>query len=157
MVGSTESNWRLGDKVYLEQLRVHDRLVRARLREFGGQEIKHTGDGVNDALADAVDAVRCALAVQRDIDAWQRSEPGLALQIRSGLAYGPVIPSGGDFFGLVQSEAARLCSLATPGEVLAIAAVVAGLPAGAALVKALGPSELKGLPDPIEVFHLDEA
>lgn len=157
VVGSTESNWRLGDTVYLEQLRVHDRLVRARLREFGGQEIKHTGDGVNAVFADPVDAVRCALAVQRDIDAWQRSEPGLALQIRSGLAYGPVIPSGGDFFGLVQSEAARLCGLAAPGEVLATAAVVAGLPAGAALVKPLGPSELKGLPDPIEVFHLDEA
>jgi class 3 adenylate cyclase len=46
--------------------------------------------------------------------------------------------------------------MAAPGEVLATAEVVAGLPPDAALVKPLGPSELKGLPAPIEVFRLDE-
>jgi class 3 adenylate cyclase len=154
VVGSTESNARLGDAVYLEQLRIHDRLVRGRLRECAGLEIKHTGDGLNAVFLHRADAVRCALAAQADIDAWHRSEPGLALQIRSGLAYGPVIPSGGDFFGLVQAQAARLSALAGPGEVLATAEVVTGLAAGTVKTASIGYHGLKGLPAPIEVFRL---
>ena len=124
VVGSTAANVRLGDPLYLEQLRVHDRIVRGRLRACHGVELKHTGDGINAAFDEPADAVGCALAVLTDFRDWRAHEPDLALEIRCGLARGPVIPSSGDFYGLVQSEAARLCSLASPGEVLATAAVV---------------------------------
>jgi class 3 adenylate cyclase len=154
VVGSTASNVRLGDALYVEQLRIHDGLVRARLREFGGLEIKHTGDGLNAAFEDTTAAARCALAVQADISAWQHTEPDLALGVRIGLAHGPVIPLAGDFFGLVQSQAARLCALAPPGGLLATAPVVARLSAAEVAVAPLGPHDLKGLPDAIEVFQL---
>jgi class 3 adenylate cyclase len=64
-----------------------------------------------------------------------------------------VIPLSGDFYGLVQSEAARLCSLAAAGEVLATAAVV-GACGPAVAAESLGPHELRGFPLPIEVFRL---
>jgi len=154
VVGSTAANAQLGDALYLEQLRIHDRIVRARLREHRGLEIKHTGDGVNVAFDDPHDAVRCALATLDDIRRWRADEPELALEIRCGLARGRLIPSGGDFFGLVQSQAARLCAQAAPGEVLATADVVEGLDAPDVRVESLGPSPLRGLPAAIEVFRL---
>jgi class 3 adenylate cyclase len=159
VVGSTAANARLGDPLYLEQLRVHDRLVRGRLRECSGAEIKHTGDGLNAVFDDPGDAVRCALAVMADFRAWHRHEPDLALAIRCGLARGRLIPSDGDFYGLVQSEAARLCGLAGPGEVLATAAVVVGGGGGGPGVAAenLGQHALRGFPFAIEVFRLTAA
>ena len=154
VVASTASNVRLGDALYLEQLRVHDRLVRSRLREFGGVEIKHTGDGINAAFDDATEAVHCTLTALDDIAAWRRAEPDLALQVRIGLAHGPAIPSGGDWFGVVQSEAARLCALAEPGEVVVTAEVRARLAASGVALDPLGPQRMKGLPGEIEVFRV---
>jgi class 3 adenylate cyclase len=153
VVGSTVSNARLGDVLYLEQLRVHDRIVRARLDEFRGVEVKHTGDGLNAVFDDRADAMRCALAVMADFRAWNADEPELALQIRCGLAHGSLVPSGGDFFGLVQSEAARVCGLAGADEVLATARVVEDCPPGVTATS-LGRHALRGLPAEIEVFML---
>ncbi|HET6771822.1 MAG TPA: AAA family ATPase [Acidimicrobiales bacterium] len=153
VVGSTVSNARLGDVLYLEQLRVHDRLLRARLDEFRGVEIKHTGDGLNAVFDDRGDAMRCALAAMTDFRVWNEDEPELALQIRCGLAHGSLVPSGGDFFGLVQSEAARVCSLAGAGEVLATARVVEECPHGVTATS-LGRHALRGLPSETEVFML---
>jgi class 3 adenylate cyclase len=154
IVGSTAANARLGDPLYLEQLRVHDRLVRGRLRECRGAEIKHTGDGLNAVFDEPADAVSCALAVMADFRAWSRHEPDLALAIRCGLARGRLIPSDGDFYGLVQSEAARLCGLAGPGEVLATAAVVDGDGGSGVAAESLGQHALRGFPFAIEVFRL---
>jgi class 3 adenylate cyclase len=154
VVGSTAANAQLGDALYLEQLRIHDRLVRARLREFRGLEIKHTGDGLNAAFDHPDDAMHCALAALDDMRRWRVDEPELALQIRCGLARGPLIPSGGDFFGLVQSQAARLCNLAAPGELLATAQVVEGFDSSGVRVDSVGSTALRGLPSAIEVFRV---
>jgi class 3 adenylate cyclase len=154
IVGSTASNAELGDALYLEQLHIHDRLVRARLSEYGGLEIKHTGDGINAAFTDPTDAARAALALLVDFADWQRAEPDIALQVRIGLAHGPVTPAGGDFFGLVQSQAARLCALAPAGSVVATAAVVAHFYGDDVIARPLGAHELKGHPKAIEVFQL---
>jgi class 3 adenylate cyclase len=158
VVGSTAANARLGDVLYLESLRVHDRIVRDRLRELGGDEIKHTGDGVNAIFRHAGDAARCALAIQADLAAWRRAEPDLALEVRCGLARGSLVPADGDYFGLVQSEAARLCALAAAGEVLvsqAVADVLADGRAGAGLtVEPRGRHRLKGLAGDVDVFRV---
>ena len=153
VVSSTATNVRLGDTLYLEQLRVHDRLVRARLKQFRGLEIKHTGDGVNAAFDDPGDAVDCARALAADFEGWNADEPDLAFQIRCGIARGRVIASGGDFFGVVQAEAARFCALADPGEILVTARVVEGCGAGLE-VESRGRHALKGLPTEVEVFRI---
>jgi class 3 adenylate cyclase len=154
IVGSTMTNSRLGDALYLEQLRIHDHLLRARIREFAGKEIKHTGDGLNVAFDDPADAVRCSLAAQHDFARWDETEPDLALQIRCGLASGVLIPSGGDFFGLVQSEAARLCALAVGGQVLVSSAVATTVTSAGLQVEACGARELRGFPSPLPVFRI---
>jgi class 3 adenylate cyclase len=154
IVSSTATNARLGNADYLEQLRVHDRLIRARLRESHGREIKHTGDGFNAVFHDAGEGVRCALAIQGDFRRWTDREPALALRVRCGLARGAAIASGGDLFGLVQSEAARLCAMAAPGEILGSATIALALDARDVRVVSLGGHRLAGLPDESEVFRL---
>jgi len=154
IVGSTAANARLGDALYLELLRIHNRLVRTRLREFGGIEIKHTGDGVNAIFRHAADAVRCSLAIQTDFRSWARDEGDLALQVRCGLARGSLIPAEGDYFGLVQSEAARLCAMADPGEVLAGGRVVQGLDTSDFVAHDLGEHRLRGLQEDMTVLRL---
>jgi class 3 adenylate cyclase len=153
VVGSTAANARLGDALYLESLRAHDRLVRARLAEFGGEEIKHTGDGLNAIFRDATAAARCAVGVLDDVARWQRADADLALGVRCGLARGSLIPASGDYFGLVQSEAARLCALASPGEAWASAAVTDGLAADVVAHHA-GRHRLRGMEGERDVFVL---
>jgi class 3 adenylate cyclase len=155
IVGSTELNARLGDVLYVEQLRIHDRLVRRRLRECHGIEIKHTGDGINALFDEPGPALRCALGLQRDLARWREDDRDLAFAVRCGVARGPVIPEGGDYFGLVQSEAARLCALADAGAVLASGPVVDGLPAADAFVlDDLGIRQLRGLPSATAVYRV---
>jgi class 3 adenylate cyclase len=153
IVGSTMTNSRLGDALYLEQLRIHDHLLRSRVGQFAGKEIKHTGDGLNVAFDDPADAVRCSLAAQQDFARWDETEPDLALQIRCGIASGVLIPSGGDFFGLVQSEAARLCALAAGGQVLVSSAVATNATSAGLQVEPCGTQQLRGFPSPLPVFR----
>jgi class 3 adenylate cyclase len=154
VVASTATNARLGDVLYVEQLRVHDRVCRARVREFHGTEIKHTGDGLNVVFDDAGRAVACALAMQADLRAWAVAEPDLALAIRCGLALGDLVHYDGDLFGLTQSEAARLCALAGPGEVLLSAAVRAAVSDAGLAIEDLGERALRGLPGGARIYRL---
>ena len=68
-------------------------------------------------------AARCALALRAHLARWREGQPGLALGARCGLAHGELLASDGDFFGLVQCEAARVCGEARPVEVVVSEAV----------------------------------
>src|SRR5262245_46357707 len=46
IVDSTMMTTRLGDRMAIELVRAHDALVRRRLNEFSGREVKHLGDGI---------------------------------------------------------------------------------------------------------------
>ena len=46
IVGSTEITARVGDLIATELVRAHDAIVRRALRQCGGREVKHTGDGI---------------------------------------------------------------------------------------------------------------
>ena len=64
--GSTALNDRLGDREYVELLRVHDEIIRRRLAEFDGVEFKHTGDGIGAWFFSVNAALRCGAALARD-------------------------------------------------------------------------------------------
>jgi class 3 adenylate cyclase len=74
--------------------------------------------------------------------------------VRCGLARGSLVPADGDYFGLVQSEAARLCALAASGEVLVSGRVTEGLAGGDLTVEPRGPHRLKGLTEAVDVFRV---
>ena len=51
IVGSTGMTQRLGDAMAMQLVRTHDRIVRTELSAVGGNEVKHTGDGIMASFA----------------------------------------------------------------------------------------------------------
>lgn len=66
--GSTDLRSRLGDDATQAMLRAHAKLVRARLEERGGREIKALGDGFLVAFASARRALAFAVSLQQAVD-----------------------------------------------------------------------------------------
>jgi class 3 adenylate cyclase len=117
IVGSIEMTARLGDRLAAELVRAHDSVVRRRLSESGGREVKHTGDGIMASFAATAAAVECATAIQRDFQLRNRgnSEP---IHIRIGLDCGEPVEDSNDLFGTTVQLAARLCSVASSDQIL---------------------------------------
>jgi class 3 adenylate cyclase len=152
LVGSTEMNLRHGDVAYLELLDRHNSILRRRLRQFDGVELKHTGDGIGSWFSSAAAGCECALAIRDDLAEHNDSHPEAPLFVRFGLALGSPIPHEGDLYGVSMSLAARMCNHASPNEVL-VSADVAHVAAGRRLTfRPLDPIALKGFPDPVPAF-----
>jgi class 3 adenylate cyclase/TolB-like protein len=81
-----------------------------------GRIVKTTGDGMLVEFASAVDAVRCAVDVQRSMA--ERNEavpPERRIQFRIGINVGDIIGDGSDIYGDGVNVAARLEGMAEPG------------------------------------------
>src|SRR5664279_3708423 len=82
--------------------------------EHRGRVVKLIGDGTLVEFGSVVDAVRCALAIQRAVRA--EALPG-GITLRIGVNLGDVIIEGDDIYGDGVNVAARLEPLAPPGGV----------------------------------------
>lgn len=123
IVGSTALTQRLGDAAAMTVLRRHDEAVRDALREWGGREIKHTGDGIMASFTSASRAVGCAIAIQERFVESATSDMDSAIQVRIGISAGEPVTEKGDLFGTAVQLAARLCASADPGGILVSHAV----------------------------------
>ena len=111
----------------------------------GGRLVKLIGDEVMYVAVDPTAACRIAEALLTTFGSAPTLTP------RGGLAFGPVLARGGDYFGPTVNLAARLADQAVPGEVLVNDAVAeaAHRPVGVA-----GRRMLKGFSDPVAVWSL---
>jgi len=152
IVDSTGLTQRLGDDGAMALLEVHDTIVRDALRESGGREVKHTGDGIMASFVSAVAAARCATRIQLALAQCEHDK--IPLQVRIGAAAGEPVENQLDLFGLTVQLAARLCSYAQPEQSL-VSNVVAELCIGKGLTfQDLGEVALKGFAQPIRVHAL---
>jgi class 3 adenylate cyclase len=116
---STEQAVRLGDDRWFEVLGVHNDLIRERLEQFGGAEIKSQGDGFMLTFPSARRAVRFAVAVQQALAAhdWDHDKDGV--RVRIGMHTGEaIVDDEGDLFGKHIIIAARVANLAGGAEIL---------------------------------------
>jgi TolB-like protein/class 3 adenylate cyclase/Flp pilus assembly protein TadD len=100
-----------------ERLKAHLReLVEPKIGEHRGRIVKNTGDGFLAEFPSVVDAVRCAVEVQRGM---ADREPEIAeerrIRFRIGVNLGDVIVEEHDIFGDGVNVASRLEGLAEPG------------------------------------------
>jgi adenylate cyclase len=94
-----------------------------KIREHRGRIVKTTGDGLLVEFASVVDAVRCAVEVQREMLARNIYVPAeRRLEFRMGINVGDIIIEDGDIFGDGVNIAARLEALAEPGGICISAA-----------------------------------
>jgi adenylate cyclase len=100
-----------------ERLKAHLReLVDPKIAEHRGRVVKNTGDGFLAEFASVLDAVRCAVEVQRGMaERDVNTSPEQRIEFRAGINLGDVIAEEHDVFGDGVNVAARLESLAEPG------------------------------------------
>ena len=85
---------------------------------FGGHMVKRTGDGVLAEFGSALDAVRCAVAMQIKMEEREgQAETDRRIAYRVGVNLGDVVFDAGDVFGDGVNVAARLQGLSRPGGV----------------------------------------
>jgi class 3 adenylate cyclase len=107
----------LDEESTLEHLKAHRReLFDPKIVEHRGRIVKTTGDGLLVEFASVIDAVRCAVEVQRSMAERNANvDPERRLDFRIGINLGDVIIDGDDIYGDGVNIAARLEGLAEPG------------------------------------------
>jgi adenylate cyclase len=116
--------------------------------EHGARVVKTIGDEV--MFVGLPHQVAAAALALRDVAA---SDPAL-LPVRAGIAAGPVVLRGGDFYGPVVNLASRLTGIAPGGLVLAPAAMRESLDDDSFVWAEYGVHRLKGIGD-VETFALE--
>ncbi len=149
MMGEDEA----GTLTALKALR--QELFAPEIAEHNGRLVKLMGDGALVEFASVVDAVACAVAVQRAIaDRNVETPADRRIELRIGINLGDVIIEGSDIYGNGVNVAARLQELAAPGGIAlsatahehAAAKVDVGFVDG-------GQHELKNIAKPVRVYH----
>jgi TolB-like protein/class 3 adenylate cyclase/tetratricopeptide (TPR) repeat protein len=104
----------------LRQLKAHRKeLVDPKITEHRGRIVKTTGDGLLVEFVSVVDAVRCAVDIQRGMAERNVAVPtDLRIEFRIGINVGDIIFDGDDIFGDGVNVAARLEALADPGGIM---------------------------------------
>jgi class 3 adenylate cyclase/tetratricopeptide (TPR) repeat protein len=141
----------------LATLKAHRReLIDPKIAEHEGRIVKTTGDGLLVEFSSVVDAVRCAVDVQRGMAERNAGMPAdKRLDFRIGINVGDIIIDGDDIFGDGVNVAARLEGLAEPGGIC-----VSRVVRDQVLDKLnfsfvdLGTQEVKNIVHPVEVFRV---
>jgi class 3 adenylate cyclase len=114
IVDSTKLLEALGEEKWRKLLKWHDRLLRERIEEAGGEVIKQTGDGYFAAFAGPSAAIDAAIAIQRALD-----EEPIAPDVRIGVHSGKAFHTeDDDYSGQGVHMAARIGALASGSEIL---------------------------------------
>jgi adenylate cyclase len=147
LVGYTRLTEERGDQAAAELAETLAVLVNRSSREHGGVPVKWLGDGVMVHFREPAGAVLSALRMVE-----QLPEAGLP-PAHVGVAAGPVVAQGGDYFGRTVNLAARIAAHAGAGQVLVSGSVVESPPpVGVAFVE-VGEVPLKGFATPVRLLE----
>jgi adenylate cyclase len=144
------------EKLALELLDDHFCLLRPLFRQFNGQEIKTIGDAFLVEFLSAVEALRCAVEIQKKIEKKNALlPPEKRIQIRIGIHVGDVIHRDQDIFGDGVNIASRIQPLAEPGGVYVTDQVyVQARNKVKETMISLGKKNLKNIETPVEVYKV---
>ena len=149
IVGSTAIAAEMGNTRWGELVSRHHRLIRREIRRFGGREQDTAGDGFFVAFERPVDAIRCAVAAANAVRE-------LGIEIRAGVSFGQLEMVEGKAGGLIVNTAARVMSVAGPGEVLVPAATKDLLPGAGISFSDHGVHRLKGIEGEVRLFAVKD-
>ena len=140
-----------------ERLMAHFReLVDPKIAEHHGRIVKKTGDGFLTEFASVVDAVRCAVEVQRGmVDRNGETPEDERITFRMGINLGDVIVEDNDIYGDGVNIAARLEPLAEPGGICVSARVREDAAGRLDLAfEDIGEQALKNISRPVWVYRV---
>jgi adenylate cyclase len=131
-------------------------LIDPSVDEHQGRIVKTTGDGRLAEFTSVVEALGCAVAIQRGMLAGNADvPPDRRIQLRIGINVGDVMIEGGDIYGDGVNVAARLESLAEPGGICVSARVQEDVRGKLDIFfEDLGEQTLKNIAWPVRVFRV---
>ncbi len=129
------------------------------LPQWRGRLVKSLGDGLLAEFSSASDAVRAALAFHRFFDPLNTTLPDdQQLHLRAGLNGTHLYVDARDVYGHGVNLAARVASLAGPGETVVTANIRDGIVDGIdGEVEDMGESYLKHWPEPVRTWRVSPA
>ena len=131
-------------------------LIDPKIAEYRGRIVKTTGDGALVEFASAVDAVRCAVEIQRAMADRNAHQPdGRRIEFRIGINVGDIVSDEGDIFGDGVNVAARLEGLADPGGICVSGRVCEDVSGKLDIsFEDAGEQQLKNIARPVKVFRV---
>ena len=151
LVGNDEA----GTIARLKALR--QKLIEPLITEYHGRVVKLMGDGALVEFASAVDAVECAVAIQKGVAEREAAVPeDRQLAFRIGINVGDIIVEDGDILGDGVNVAARLEGLAEPGGICIARNVWNQVKAKLGLpFEPMGEHKVKNIAEPVTVYRVN--
>ena len=148
----TQNNERLA----LELLEEHRRIVRPIVARHNGREIKTIGDAFLIEFPSALEATECAVEIQRSLhDHNQQSTADRRVHIRIGIHLGDVVQRQNDVLGDAVNIASRIEPLAEPDGICVSEQVFDQVRNKISyLTENVGPRQLKNIEYPIDVHRI---
>jgi TolB-like protein/Flp pilus assembly protein TadD len=141
----------------LARLKAHRKeLIDPRIADHGGRIIKLIGDGALVEFASVVDALACAVEIQRGMEERNLDAPlDKRIVFRIGINLGDVIVEGDDIYGDGVNIAARLEALAEPGGIFVSETVHTAVGNKLPLqYEDLGEQQFKNIAEPIRTYRV---
>jgi TolB-like protein/class 3 adenylate cyclase/Tfp pilus assembly protein PilF len=155
MVGYSALSQR-DDKLALQLLEEHRRLLREIFPRFHGTEIKTIGDAFLVEFQSALEAAQCAIAIQRTL-AHRNTDvlPDRRIEVKIGIHIGDVVHRSGDVYGDGVNIASRIEPLAGAGGICVSMDVERQIRnAVETHFEKLAPTELKNISVPMDLFRI---
>jgi TolB-like protein/class 3 adenylate cyclase len=141
----------------LERLKALRReLLDPKIAEHNGRLVKTTGDGLLIEFGSVVDALRCAVEVQREMAERNAGvPPDSRIDFRIGINMGDIVVEDGDIFGDGVNVAARLEALSEPGGICVAARVQEDAAGKLDLAfEDIGEQQLKNIARPVRAYRV---
>jgi class 3 adenylate cyclase len=157
IVGSTKYFARFGDEAGSKLQQWHIDLLQQVLAQHQGRIVDTAGDGALTCFPTVEQAAEAMMALQTTLSRENFSRPrDHQLTVRMGLHYGPVLTDGVLVKGEAVNFCARVATSASGAEIRLTREAFQELPIRRRLCcRALPPTELKGIPHPVEILVLE--
>ncbi|MGA3310107.1 MAG: adenylate/guanylate cyclase domain-containing protein [Xanthobacteraceae bacterium] len=140
----------------VRDLKGHQAVVLPMVGDFGGRVIDTAGDGILAEFPSVVNAVECAVAIQRKmVERNAAIESARRMQFRMGINLGDVIYDNDRIFGDGINVAARLEGIAEPGGICVSSKVHEEIRGKLKFAyEDLGDRQLKNIAQPVRVYGI---
>jgi adenylate cyclase len=144
------------EEATIRTLTAYRAVMTTRIQQQRGRVVDAPGDNLLAEFASAVDAVQCALEIQRELKARNAALPAeRKMEFRIGLNVGDVVVEGERIYGDGVNIAARLESLAEPGGICISGTVYDQIKNKLSLeYDSLGAQAVKNIAEPVRVYRV---
>src|SRR5262247_4817728 len=144
------------DAATVRTLTAHRALMTSLIQQYKGRVVDSPGDNLLAEFVSVVDAVQCAVAIQRALQVQNAEVPEQRkMEFRIGINLGDVIVEDGRLYGDGVNIAARLESLAEAGGICISGKVFEEVKSKVALgYEYLGEQQVKNIAEPVAVYRV---